>query len=184
MTEQQRNGSGAARTAILILATMTTGLTAGVFAGWANAIMPGLSNVDDRTFVQAFHELDAAILNPLFTGVGFTGALLLTGLSVVLHLRPEQRPVLLWVGAALVFYLVVFVLTFSVHEPLNQELRSPGALDSDADFAAARARFDEAKWSAWNTVRAVANTVAFGCLAWALVIHRQVGQATGRRAEG
>lgn len=184
MTSQQQSiGSGVLRTAILILATMTTGLTAGVFANWSNAIMPGLSNVDDRTFVAAFHALDAAILNPLFTGVVFTGALLFTGLSVALHLRPEQRPVLIWVGAALVFYLAVFVITFGVHEPLNQELRTPGQLDGDADFSAARAQFDEAMWTAWNTVRAVASTIAFGCLTWALVIHRQLGLTTGRRTQ-
>ena len=165
------------RTGTLILATMTTGYTAGVFVDWSNTIMPGLSDVDDRTFVATFRALDAAITNPLFLGVGFTGALVFTGLSAVLHRHPDQRQVLMWVGAALVGTLVVWGVTFGVNEPLNEKLRSAGTPQSDADFASARALLDEAKWTAWNTVRAVASTAAFGCLTWALAIHRRSGSA-------
>lgn len=181
MTDQQCTGNGALRTAILILATMTTGLTAGVFVDWANTIMPGLGDVDDRTFIAAYQALYDAINNPLFIGVEFTGAVLLTGVSVALHLRPEQRMVLIWAGAALAFNLAMSVITFGV--PLNEELMT-GELNSDADFAAARAQFDEAKWTAWNTARALASTIAFGCLAWALVIHRRPGHTTDRRTAG
>lgn len=180
---RQRMGSGALRSGILIMATMTTGLTAGVFADWSNAIMPGLSRVDDRTFVAAFRALDASITSPLFIGVGFMGALLFIGLSAALHRRAEQRPVLMWVGAALVCYLVVVVITFGVHEPLNETLRTAAEPASNADFAAARAQLDEAMWTAWNTVRAVASTIAFGCLTWALVIHRRLSQTDGRRTK-
>jgi uncharacterized membrane protein len=174
-TAQQPIGSSGLRTGILILATMTTGLTAGVFVDWSNAIMPGLGSVDDRTFVEAFRALDASIANPLFLGVGFTGSLLFTGMSAALHLRAEHRPVLMWVAAAFVCYLAVFVITFGVHEPLNEKLRTAEEPLSEADLAVVRAQLDEAMWTAWNTVRAVASTIAFGCLTWALVIHRRVG---------
>lgn len=194
MTSQRRSGSevpvagvrgpGALRTAALIAATMTTGLTAGVFADWSNAIMPGLSDVDDRAFFATYRALDSAITNPLFLGVGFTGALLCTGLSVALHLRGPQRPVLIWTGAALVCYLLVAVITFGVHEPLNQDIREVGQPGGDAEFAAARALLDEARWTAWNTVRALAATLAFGCLTWALVIHRRFDRLPGRRTAG
>lgn len=87
----------------------------------------------------------------------------------------------MWVGAALVFYLVAVVITFGVHEPLNGDFRTAAEPGSGADLAAARARLDEAKWTAWNTARAVTSTVAFGCLAWALVIR---GGWTGPQADG
>jgi uncharacterized membrane protein len=45
------------------------------------------------------------------------------------------------------------------------------APDQIADLAAVRASFDEARWSSWNLVRAVATTTAFGLLAWALVVY-------------
>jgi len=172
----RRVTSGGRRTGILIAATMTTGLTAGVFADWSNAVMPGLRGVDDRTFVTAFQALDASITSPLFLGVGYLGALLFTALSAALHRRADQRPVLRWIVAALVCYLAVYVITFGVHEPLNETLRAAGTPVGDADFATARAHLDEAMWTAWNTVRTVAATLAFGCLTWALVIHRRLGR--------
>lgn len=39
---------------------------AGVFAIYANAVMPGLRRSDDRTFVGAFQSSDTVIINPLF----------------------------------------------------------------------------------------------------------------------
>ncbi|MFC8825870.1 DUF1772 domain-containing protein [Streptomyces sp. NPDC057137] len=164
----------------LIFAVMTTGLIAGVFASWSNAIMPGLGDVDDRTFVVAFRALDQAITNPMFLG-GFTIAPLLIGLSAVLHLRTGQRAVLGWLGAALLFYLVAAVITFGVNEPLNEDFRVAPEPDSDAEFAAVRAQLDEARWAAWNTARAVTSTVAFGCLLWASVIRGRLDRTDGRR---
>lgn len=160
------------RTGILLLATVTTGLTAGVYTDWSNTIMSGLSDVDDRTFVTAFQALDAAIMNPLFLGVEFTGSLLLIALALVLHIRSGQRATLVWLSVALAAYLVSVVITMGVNEPLNQQLRSVTELDGDADFTAARALLDEARWTAWNTVRALAALTAFGSLAWSLAIHR------------
>jgi uncharacterized membrane protein len=157
------------RTGVLFLATVTTGLTAGVYADWSSTIMPGLGDVDDRTFVAAFQSLDAAIMNPLFMGVEFTGSLLLIALALVLHLRAGQRAVLVWLSVALAAYLVSIVITMGVNEPLNQQLRS--AVDTDP--AAARALLDEARWTVWNTMRALVTLTAFGALAWMLVIHRR-----------
>ena len=161
------------RTGTLLLATMTTGLTAGVYIDWSNTIMPGLGGVDDRTFVTAFQALDAAIMNPLFLGVEFTGSLLLIALALVLHLRSGRRATLVWLSVALAAYLVSVVITMGVNEPLNQQLRSVTDATGDADFAAARALLEEARWTAWNTVRALAALTAFGSLAWSLVIHRR-----------
>lgn len=178
-------GSNIARTGILIVAIITTGLTAGIFVDWSNAIMPGLGDVDDRTFVKAFQALDAAIVSPLFIGAGFMGSLLLLGLSAVFHLSTERRPVLRWIGAALVCWLAMPAITFGIHEPLNQQLRTADGLTSDADFAAARALLDEAMWTTWNTIRALVSTIAFACLVGALVralvVQRRLTHANSRR---
>jgi uncharacterized membrane protein len=148
----------------LITATLTVGLMAGVFGLYAHTIMPGLRKTDDRTFVGAFQQIDRAIINPLFLPV-FLGALGLTGLAVLFDLLGEDRSTLPWVGAALVLYLAVVVITFRVHLPLNDAIKAA----TDPDVAAVRARFDEARWASWNVVRAVLSTVAFASLTWALV---------------
>jgi uncharacterized membrane protein len=150
----------------LILSILAVGLMAGVFAIYANGIMPGLRATEDRTFVAAFQAMDRAIVNPRFLSA-FVAALLATGLSAVLLLG-ETR-VLPWVLAAFVLYLAVFVVTIRVNVPLNDALKAAGTVDDPGEAAAVRARFDEALWVRWNVFRAVATTAALGCLAWALV---------------
>jgi uncharacterized membrane protein len=142
----------------LVAATMTMGLMAGVFGLYAHTIMPGLRRTDDRTFVAAFQAIDRAIINPLFM-LWFFGAPMLAGAAAAL--LGGEGSVLPWIAAALVLYLAVVVITFAVHLPLNDAIKA--ALGPEA-----REPFHEARWAAWNVVRAVLSTTAFGCLAWAL----------------
>jgi uncharacterized membrane protein len=150
--------------ASLIAATIAVGLMAGVFYVFAHAVMPGLRRVDDRTFVASFQAIDRAIINPWFIPV-FIGAIGLLLLAAGLHVGEDPLP---WILAALVLYLVTFVLTMRVNVPLNDALKAAGDPDQ-IDVAAARARFGEDRWARFNVVRTVASTVALGCLAWALV---------------
>src|SRR5262249_6573851 len=159
---------GVFRAVVLIAATMTVGLMAGVFALSAHTIMPGLRRTDDRTFVGAFQSTDRAIINPWFM-VCFLGALVLTGLAAGLHLGSDQRAVLGWAAAAFGLYLVAFVVTIAVHLPLNDALKAAGDPDRIGDLAAVRERFAEGRWAAWNLVRGVTSSAAFGFLAWALI---------------
>ena len=153
------------REVVLIAATMTMGLMAGVFGIYSNAIMPGLGRTDDRTFVAAFQSIDRAIINPAFMAT-FVGALALTALAALLHLK---RSILPWTAAAFVLYLLVFVITIRVNVPRNNEIKAAGDVDRMTDPLGVRERFDEARWARWNHVRTFASTVAFGLLTWALV---------------
>jgi uncharacterized membrane protein len=161
------------REVVLIAATLTTGLMAGVFGLYSNAIMPGLRRTDDRTFVAAFQSIDRAIINPAFMAT-FLGALVLTALTALLHFTGEARSLLPWIVAALVLYLVVFVVTIRVNVPRNNEIKAAGDVDRMTDVHGVRERFNEAMWVRWNHLRAFASILAFGLLSWALV---QSGQA-------
>ena len=161
------------REVVLIAATLTTGLMAGVFGLYSNAIMPGLRRTDDRTFVAAFQSIDRAIINPVFMAT-FLGALVLTALTGLLHFTGEARSLLPWIVAALVLYLVVFVLTIRVNVPRNNEIKAAGDVDRMTDVHGVRERFNEARWVRWNHLRAFASILAFGLLSWALI---QSGQA-------
>jgi uncharacterized membrane protein len=159
----------ALRVTVLIAATMTTGLTAGVFGLYQHTVMQGLARADDRTFVGAFQAMDRAIINPWFM-LSFLGALVLTVAAAILN---PGRTLLPWIVAALVLYLVVVVITMAVNVPANDALKAAGDPSRIADLAAVRERFDEARWLAWNLVRTLATTVAFGALCWALVARGQ-----------
>ncbi|WP_410808913.1 DUF1772 domain-containing protein [Micromonospora sp. 067-2] len=155
------------RTASLFAATLTTGLTAGLFAAFSYAVMPGLGRTDDRTLVLAMQRINESILNGWFA-LCFGGALLFTLLAAALHVGAGHRAVLPWVIAALVLYLLVLGVTAVVNVPLNDVLARAGDVDRVADLAALRQRF-EVPWVRGNAVRAIASTAAFGLLAGALV---------------
>ena len=155
---------------VLVAATVTTGLVAGVFGLYAHAIMPGLRRTDDRTFVAAFQAIDRAIINPWFMSC-FFGALVLTGLATALHLGPGNRGALPWIAAAFVLYLATVVITMVVNVPLNDAIKAAGDPDRIAGLAEVRRNFNEAGWQAWNLVRVALNTTAFGCLAVALIMY-------------
>jgi uncharacterized membrane protein len=158
------------RSGVLILAAMAVGAMAGVFQLYSHTIMPGLGRTDDRTFVGAFQAIDRAIINRAFM-LTFFGALLFNAAAVVLNLGAERRSVLTWTVAALALYAVSFVVTVVVNVPLNDAIKAAGDPGRIADLAAVRARFNEARWVRWNTVRAVTTTASVACLAWALVLH-------------
>ena len=140
----------------LLAATLTAGLMAGVYGIFALAIMPRLRATDDRTFVAAFQAIDRAIVNPLFM-LWFFGPLLFAAAAALCG--GDALP---WIVAALVLSLAVVVITFAVHLPLNDAIKTVGA----------RASFHESRWVAWNLGRAVLSTAAFGLLMWALLVQR------------
>jgi uncharacterized membrane protein len=148
-------------------ATLTMGLATGAFALYAHTIMPGLKKTDDRTFVTAFQHMDRAIINPWFMLTAFLGALAFTVAAVALNAGRDALP---WAAIALGLYLIAVVITFAVNVPLNAALKAAGD-PSRIDVAAARERFDEARWAAFNLVRTLVSAGAFVSLAYALVAH-------------
>jgi uncharacterized membrane protein len=161
------------RGVVLVLAIVSNGLMAGVFAIYANAIMPGLRRTDDRTFVGAFQAVDTAIMNPAFL-LTFLGALVTSGGAVVLHLPEGERDPLPWCAVAFALYAFVVVSTIAVNVPRNDAIKAEGDPDRIPDLAGVRRRFDERLWARWNLARAVASTGALACLAWALAEHGEI----------
>ena len=158
----------ALRTVSLMAATMSTGLMAGVFGLYAHTIMPGLRTTDDRTFVGAFQSIDTAIINPWFIGAMFLGAALFTTVAAVTN---HPTPAFTWIVGALIAYLGTVVITAVVHVPLNDAIKAAGNPDRIADLHRVRSNFHEARWAAWNLVRTITSTGAFGMLSWSLVLH-------------
>ena len=160
------------RTSTLMGATLTMGLIAGAFALYAHTIMPGLRKTDDRTFVAAFGQMDRAIINPWFMITAFLGALAFTIGATVAN---RGTTAMIWIIAALVLYCVAFVITIAVNVPLNDAIQAAGD-PAHIDVTQVRAQFNESSWAAWNMIRGLLTTGAFGLLAWALVLF---GRSTG-----
>jgi uncharacterized membrane protein len=156
-------------TLLLMLATLTTGLVAGVYLFYAHTVMPGLGRSGDRTFVAGFQALDRAIVNPWFLVTSFLGAPVLTVASALFYLQEPARGVLSWVLVALVLDLTTVGITVGVNVPANDRLKAAGDVD-DAEAAAVRSEFDERRWVRWNLVRVVLSVSGFVALLWSLVL--------------
>jgi uncharacterized membrane protein len=156
------------RDVVLVLATVSTGLMAGVFFAYSISFMRGLVRSDDRTFVTAFQNVDRAIINPVFLSI-FLGTLVISVLATIVHVGQDGRSVLPWIIAATVLYLAVFVITVRVHVPLNNAIKAAGDPDR-IDVTATRERFNESRWMGWNAVRTVLTVAALTCLAVALAV--------------
>jgi uncharacterized membrane protein len=158
------------RGASLVTAIASTGFVAAIFVHWSNTVMPALRSGDDRFFVMGFKALNSAILNPLFIGFGFVGAVLLTGLAALLQLGASDRAALPWIVIALLLYLVAVGITVAVHLPLNAVIERVADPAQLADPGAIRAQFREERWALWNHLRAGLCVLAFACLGWALFL--------------
>lgn len=153
----------------LVLATVATGLLAGLFFTFSIAVMPGLSASDDRTYVGAMQSINRSILNGWFA-LASLGALLLTILALVLHLRADGHKALPWIIVGLVLYVAAWIITMAINVPLNNQLEAAGNgnVNQIADLSAVRAQF-EGSWIRWNHVRMLLNMAALASLSWALV---------------
>jgi uncharacterized membrane protein len=168
-------GDGRKAGIVLAAATIAMGLIAGLYYGWAVSVMPGLAGVDDRAFVSASQEFDAAIQNPFFFA-SFFGALVLTGAAVQLQRGRKATP---WIVAALVLYGIGFLTTMAISVPLSSDIADAGDPSRIADLAGVRDAFED-EFVAWNIVRTFLSTAALGCLVYALVLHgREPAQRDG-----
>jgi uncharacterized membrane protein len=147
--------------AVLLVATITTGLTAGLFYAFSCSVMPGLRRVDDRSFVATMRAINVAILNGWFLIV-FLGAPLVAVGAAVLQIDGEFGPSLLWSAAGAAACLVTLVVTGAVNVPLNDRLA-----DERGEPGQLRVAF-ERRWNRANVVRTVSSVTAFGCFALAL----------------
>ncbi|MEU3723320.1 DUF1772 domain-containing protein [Streptomyces sp. NPDC031705] len=164
-----------AATLLLGLSTVLIGLMAGLFFAFDVSVMPGLAAGDDRTYVTAMQNFNAAIDGNGLFGSAFVLALLATAAAAVVAHRQGRRGPAVWAAAAALAYLVVLVITFAVNIPLNNELADAGDAAGLTDFAVLE-KF-KGTWVTTNILRTLLCTAALTALARALLLH---GRATAR----
>ena len=153
---------------LLVLATVTTGITAGVMFCYQIAIMPGLHLLPDREFISAFQSIDRKIVNPLFVVVAFLGGGAPLVAGTALEGTGSDRFGLLCAASAL-YVVGVVVITLAWHVPRNNVLAAvPVATATEGEAALARTRF-EAPWNRLHVVRTVAAIATLALLAAALL---------------
>lgn len=145
----------------LVLATIATGLGAGLFYAFSCAVMPGLRRSDDSTRVQAMRRINESIQNGWFA-LSFVGAPLLTAVAAIADVLAGNWPQVAGEALALLLVGSALVITVRINIPLNL------ALDK-ADPATAWQAFEE-RWVRWNNVRTLATTAGLAALVVTLAL--------------
>jgi uncharacterized membrane protein len=153
-------------------AVIAMGLLAGLNYDWAITVMPALTAADDRTLVDAVQQ---SLDNPAFP-LTFLVPGMLAVVALVQGRRSSSSQTARWIVTGLALYAVAVVVTGAIHIPLNEDLRNAGDPARIENLAAVRDDF-AGPWVAWNIVRALAATAAFGSLTWALVLRGRMGRA-------
>lgn len=140
---------------VLAVSVGLTGMLAGLYLGFAVAVMPALRAADDRTFVDAMRRINRSIQNAVFF-------LLFAGSPVAAVVAAALDPVDAWRWIAAALAVVAFVGTLAVNVPLNTRL------DDATGDAAARSAF-ERPWNRAHGIRtgALVLSVTAGLIALA-----------------
>lgn len=141
----------------LILAMLLCSLVAGFVLAFAIVVMPGIRNLNDHDFLQAFKAIDLVIQNnqPLFVLVwlGSIVGLVTVALLGIIQFDGIHR---LLIGTAAAIYLLgVQLPTFTINVPLNNQLQMQ-PLDTMTNLALREVRVSfEPRWMRWNTIRTI-----------------------------
>ena len=143
--------------ALLFAALLFTGLTAGLFFGWAVSVNPGLRRVADDTYIETMQRINVAIVNPIFI-LFFIG----TPLVVIAAATANESATAtsLWISAA-IYVVGVLGVTIGGNIPLNNALDEFDLPGADAGAAVQRRHSYETPWVRWHNVRTAANIAAF-----------------------
>ncbi|WP_232715959.1 anthrone oxygenase family protein [Gordonia metallireducens] len=149
---------------LVTLTVVTTGLSAGVLAGFGYSVIPGLTRAGADVAVPAMHRMNSAILNPLFAVI-FGGGVVFGALSTWATWNDGLR---WWVLAATLLTLGGVAITMAINVPANNRLDA--AADSRGDEAAQVWAEFTAVWVPWNIVRSVLTTAAVVVLVVGLLV--------------
>jgi uncharacterized membrane protein len=131
--------ASAFRTLTLGLATLATGLVAGVFYAYTVSVNLGLAAQPDASYVATMQAINVRIQNPLFFA-SFFGAVLLLLATLAAHIPQPRSGRFLLVALACALDIVgAFLLTAFVNVPMNEELARVAANASPDELAGARA---------------------------------------------
>ena len=149
------------KTLILIAAIISTGLMAGIFFTWTNAVKPGIGTLDDMTYMKAFQAMNRLILNPLFYVV-FILPVLTISISTYMSFGSTKLYVFeLFLLSTLLYVLGVFLITILGNIPLNDLLENTDLEKiSLTELSDLRGKIEN-KWNNFNLIRTVSSFISF-----------------------
>ncbi|AYN04635.1 DUF1772 domain-containing protein [Flavobacterium sp. 140616W15] len=149
-----------AKTIVLLLTTLLTGLLAGIFFTWSNAITPGIGRLDDINYLSAFQNMNRTIVNPLFLII-FMGPVFLSFVTAYLYKSNHSNILWLLLLATILYFVGVFLVTIIGNIPLNNLLDKTDLTNISLEEARSLRDKFELKWNNLHLVRTITSTLSF-----------------------
>ena len=148
-------------TNILASAIFLTGLMAGIFFTWSNAVKPGIGKLSDIEYLRALQSMNRVILNNAFRIV-FLGAIIAVALVPVFYFNLYPRNIFwLFVFTLLIYWIGVFGITISGNIPLNEILDKTNLESITSEEIKTLRKSIELKWNNFNLIRCISSLITF-----------------------
>jgi uncharacterized membrane protein len=149
------------QTIILALAILFTGLMAGIFFTWSNAVKPGIGKLSDLEYLKAFQSMNRVILNNAFRLV-FAGALIAVALVPVFYFNLYPKNIF-WVFllTLVIYWIGAFGVTILGNIPLNEILDKTNLESISSEEVKELRRSIEVKWNNLNLIRTISSGITF-----------------------
>ena len=148
-------------TIILAFAILSTGLMAGIFFTWSNAVKPGIGKLSDIEYLRSLQSMNRVILNKAFIGI-FLGAIIAVALVPIFYFRlfPDN---IFWVFilALLTYWIGVFGITIFGNIPLNEILDKTNLKSITFEEVKVLRTTIEVKWNNLNLIRSISSGITF-----------------------
>ncbi len=153
----------------LVFTILFTGISAGLCFTWLNAVTPGIGRLETSAYLQAFQQMNRAIINPLFILV-FFGPFILNIANIYVFRNASKTLLYLLIIAAALYFLGVILVTILGNIPLNEMIEKIDFSNiSESKIENYRKRF-EVKWNRWHLIRTVTSFLSFLLLLVVLII--------------
>jgi uncharacterized membrane protein len=149
------------QTIILVTSIFLTGLMAGIFFTWSNAVKPGIGKLNDIDYLSALQSMNRVILNSLFLIV-FIGTIISVALVPVFHFHFYPKNIFWLLILILIIYWVgVFSVTVFGNIPLNEILdkRNLSVMNPN-DLSLLRDSIEN-RWNNFNLIRSISSALSF-----------------------
>ena len=147
------------KVSVLLIGILCTGLTSGLCFTWANAVTPGIGDLDDLSFLRSFQAMNRSIINGPFLFVFFSPAIILFVNSYLF--KTSDVSFWLFLAAAILYFVGIGLVTIFGNVPLNEILDKVN-LDNLSSFELKelRTKFEQ-PWNQWHMVRSCTSILSF-----------------------
>ncbi len=156
---------------ILLITTLLTGLSAGLFYAWQVSVIPGTRKLSDLVYLESMQSMNREILNPWFFII-FFGPMVMMIISSLGLFKIDHDQGFIWVFVATIIYIVGLLgITGFGNVPMNNTLDAINLSKLTLEQLRETRLAYETKWNQYHLIRTAFSVISFALLLWASKAH-------------